>query len=364
MTDNKTNADSLVGAELDELDDDFNFDDDEISIESSADVFETPVDGSKKTSSKNLMISISLVFVIVLMVVGYFYIYDDNSGSYIDGQVYDEAPDAVVDTDNQAIVDSIDEYNDQDGAEVAEQNGRVDMSLLGSLVAENNEELFLRLNQILSDNKTEFKNDIKSQSKIAVDMAVDKSMKKMKLWINNYDQDADTENNKLTESAMSEATQATLILADDMSTRFTEFNSQISELEQKLTTVGLISASTNADLQEIISSYKKENNNLTERMLALESRLASFSPATTREFRPAIIKSIKDFKSYSLIGFDRQKMAVWLKDDDDNVIKVKKTSFLPEYGTVISITENGKIATELGFVKIKAAKDLITQPAK
>jgi hypothetical protein len=362
MTDKKINTDSLVGAELDELDDDFNFDD-EPSMESSADVFDVPVDEPKKTTSKALLISISSVFLILLIVVGYFYVYEDDSMYSGVEQAYEEDTGVDSYTDNQDNKDYPVEYNIQDGVDSAGQDNKANVSLFDSLVANSNEELFLRLNKILTDTKDELQNDIKSQSKINVALAVEESLavftERVKVW------DAEDEARTLEEERLQELANIQDLPSDDaINQRATIFQQQITELEEKLTNIELISASTNTDLKEIISSYKKENNNLTERMLALESRLASFSTATTPEYRPAIIKSIKDFKSYSLIGFDRQKMAVWLKDDDDNVIKVKKTSFLPEYGTVISITENGKIATELGFVKIKVAKDSITQPAK
>jgi hypothetical protein len=88
---------------------------------------------------------------------------------------------------------------------------------------------------------------------------------------------------------------------------------------------------------QIITLLKKEVVQLTQKIKEIESK-------------PELV--IENFMTYDMIGFDSRKLVVWLKDSKENVVKVEKGSFLPEYGTVVAITKEGQIITKLGMVKI------------
>jgi hypothetical protein len=57
--------------------------------------------------------------------------------------------------------------------------------------------------------------------------------------------------------------------------------------------------------------------------------------------------------TFELLGFDAQKMTVWLKDEFGNVIKTTEGTFIPQYGIVKQITEEGIVVTNVGYVKTK-----------
>lgn len=88
---------------------------------------------------------------------------------------------------------------------------------------------------------------------------------------------------------------------------------------------------------QIITLLKKEVVQLTQKIKEIESK-------------PELV--IENFMTYDMIGFDSRKLVVWLKDSKENIVKVEKGSFLPEYGTVVAITKEGQIITKLGMVKI------------
>ena len=53
------------------------------------------------------------------------------------------------------------------------------------------------------------------------------------------------------------------------------------------------------------------------------------------------------------MGFDKQKKQVWLRDDDLTTIMINEGSYLPGYGKVMSIGNDGSISAEFGFVKYR-----------
>ena len=65
------------------------------------------------------------------------------------------------------------------------------------------------------------------------------------------------------------------------------------------------------------------------------------------------IFAIEKFMVYELIGFDANNKSVWIRDADNNVLKVAKGTFIPEYGTAIDVLDDGSIVTKLGIVKTK-----------
>lgn len=212
----------------------------------------------------------------------------------------------------------------------------------------------MRINGIISKDRKAQEEDLLSlqkstlaQAKIIAD---DFLNKKIKEW------DEQDDNYALENEAYENAK------AQELNKRFTALTSankkmatQIGSLESKINDMSILFASTKAELNE-------KNANVKLLMSELENLRAGISkssatPHPEKEKPTQKKKSISSFQSYELIGFDRQKKSVWIKDDNDNVIKIRKSSFMPEYGTVMSITDDGKIVTELGFVKYKTANN-------
>ena len=133
-------------------------------------------------------------------------------------------------------------------------------------------------------------------------------------------------------------------------------NQQVTANTQALKGLSLLITETTSQLAIIKSAIDGMSIEFTK----LSKRNANF--ASSLSDLKADILVIKDnnsnkidnFKEYEMIGFDSNKLYIWIKDINQNVIKIKQGDFLPEYGTVISVTEDGQIITKLGLVKIKA----------
>jgi hypothetical protein len=99
-----------------------------------------------------------------------------------------------------------------------------------------------------------------------------------------------------------------------------------------------------ASLHETISSKDKEISILKNDIKLLNKDIAEITKIKAQ--------SIDNFQSFEIVGFDGTNKSVWLRDSNNNVLKVEKGTFIPEYGTAISILEDGNIVTRLGLVKI------------
>ncbi len=99
-----------------------------------------------------------------------------------------------------------------------------------------------------------------------------------------------------------------------------------------------------ASLHETISSKDKEISILKNDIKLLNKDIAEITKIKAQ--------SIDNFQSFEIVGFDGTDKSVWLRDSNNNVLKVEKGTFIPEYGTAISILEDGNIVTRLGLVKI------------
>jgi len=115
----------------------------------------------------------------------------------------------------------------------------------------------------------------------------------------------------------------------------------VSEVNSKLSNITKITDVATANFTEL----SKQNAKMELTLSAIKSDILQIKDNNSNK--------IDNFKEYEMIGFDSNKLYIWIKDANQNVIKVKQGDFLPEYGTVVSVTEEGQIITQLGLVKIK-----------
>lgn len=103
---------------------------------------------------------------------------------------------------------------------------------------------------------------------------------------------------------------------------------------------------------EIDFSTMHESINSKDKEIAILKNDIKLLNADIEKVAKVKEKSIDNFQTFEIVGFDGTNKSVWLRDSNNNVIKVEKGTFIPEYGTAISILEDGNIVTRLGLVKI------------
>lgn len=346
------NEDELVGNELDELNSDFDFDESaddndtlKIYSESNDTDGESIQSEPKRKTKATTMIVVLLI--IVSFVAGYLYISGFNFSS--DNKSKSSGMNKTTPSPEFISTTPKTNHPNQPTSNTLPVTG-MNRNMIEDLIAKNNDDLFLRINGIMSNIQSDLQKKINNQSATILATSQDYSevlfVEKFKVWDENEDILYRDEEKIMNQKELSNANARK------------ELAARIGYIEKEIEGLVLLFASTKTDYDDIARNYedlKVSVMNVSSKYSHIQSinQSSGVLDKILDETKPK--KSINDFKSYQLIGFDRQKKSVWIKDDNDNVIKVVKSSYLPEYGTIKSITEDGKIITELGFVKIKPA---------
>lgn len=106
---------------------------------------------------------------------------------------------------------------------------------------------------------------------------------------------------------------------------------------------------------KLISSLASANNKALQKAIIKNIFPNSVPPqpsekSLTSQNQVSQPKAQGNMKKYTLVGFDKQKKQVWIRDDLVTIM-INKGSHLPGYGKVMSIGNDGSISAEFGFVK-------------